>query len=533
MSAVDAPAAAGGPALAGVSGPARRGRLRATAWLLRLELRHNAMLWMIPVVAGLFWFTTYRKVMTISPLWYPRAATLQPNLLLIFACPVTGAAAWMGSREARRRTVDVVHITARSRCVRQLITWGATSGWAILAYLGCVGVVYGLTARQAIGGGPLWWPIAVGAATLAALSALGFAAGTLAPSRFTGPLTSIAAFFALALSTELIHGSQSYWVVSPVVAAPWDLGPVPGVAIFYHYLPDLPIAQVMFLAGLTAAVLGALALPADSGRRPLRAAAAVVTAVGLLAAVTAVRLAGTGELNSHGMIAIAALHDAANDRPIPFTPACSHTAIPVCLNPAYASYLPSVAAALEPALNEIAGLPGAPARISQVGATYQQGTGNGVAVRQSGPTVSGTPPTYHMLLPDQLNGPPLTASQLTEITRETVGPSLIIQVTGYGPGASPAQRAVTEALLTDGDLRPQILALPPGEGPLPTGLGGSPGQAQVRTRNPGPPPWLRPGSPVVAAARRFAALPVSARRTWLLRHLPALRAGQIPLDQLP
>ena len=142
----------------------------------------------------------------------------------------------------------------------------------MLAYLGCA-VVYGVTARQAVGGGPLWWPLAVGAASLAALSALGFAAGALAPSRFTGPLTSIAAFFALGLSPELINGSQSYWVVSPVVTAPWDLGPVPGVAIFYHYLPDLSIAQVMFLAGLTAAVLGALALPGNSGRRSLRAAA--------------------------------------------------------------------------------------------------------------------------------------------------------------------------------------------------------------------------------------------------------------------
>jgi hypothetical protein len=494
--------------------------MRAAAWLLRLELRHNAMLWLIPVVAGLFWFTTYRKVTTIAPLWYLRTATLQPQLLLIFVCPVTGAAAWMGSREARRRTVDVVSIAARSQCVRQLTTWAATTGWAILAYLGCVGVVYGVTAQQAIGGGPLWWPIAVGAASLAALSALGFAAGTIAPSRFTGPLTSITAFFALALSTELINGSQSYWVVSPVVAAPWDLGPVPGVAIFYHYLPDLPIAQVMFLAGLTAAVLGALALPANSGRRSLRSAAAVVTTAGLLAAVTAVRLAGTGELNSHGMIAIPALHDAANDRPIPFTPACSHAAIPVCLNPAYASDLPSVASALKPVLNEISGLPGAPARILQASAVYQQGAGNGVSVRQSGRTVSGTPPTYYVLLPDQLNGPPFATSQLADATRATVGPALIGRLIGSGPDASQAQHAVLEALLIAVRVPLLVPALAP-----------TSGQVVSRTRS--TPSWLLPGSPVVAAARRFAALPVSARRTWLLHHLPALRAGQIPLAQLP
>jgi hypothetical protein len=42
-----------------------------------------------------------------------------------------------------------------------------------------------------------------------------------------------------------------------------------------------------------------------------------------------------------------------------------------------------------------------------------------------------------------------------------------------------------------------------------------------------------PGSAVSAAARRFAALPLAARRAWLVRHLAALRAGQITLGQLP
>ena len=33
------------------------------------------------------------------------------------------------------------------------------------------------------------------------------------------------------------------------------------MATFYPFLPDLSIAQVMFLAGLAVALLGALALP--------------------------------------------------------------------------------------------------------------------------------------------------------------------------------------------------------------------------------------------------------------------------------
>jgi len=264
----------------------------AAARLLRLELRHNAMLWMLPVSIALFWFVTYRKTMTMPPLWNLRATNMQSGTIVDFIAPVVGAAAWTGSREARRRTADLVTITARPRWARRLTVWAATTGWAMAGYLACLAVLYGVTAHQASWGGPLWWPAAVAAASLPAVSALGFAAGTLVPSRFTAPLAAIAAFFALALSTQLIRGSQSYWQISPVVAGPWDTGPDAGAATFYPYLPDLPIAQVMFLAGLTVAVLGALALPKGSGGRSLRAAAAAVTAAGLLAAGTAVGLAG-------------------------------------------------------------------------------------------------------------------------------------------------------------------------------------------------------------------------------------------------
>jgi hypothetical protein len=38
---------------------------------------------------------------------------------------------------------------------------------------------------------------------------------------------------------------------------------------------------------------------------------------------------------------------------------------------------------------------------------------------------------------------------------------------------------------------------------------------------------------ISTAARRFAALPASARHAWLAAHLPALRAGAITLAQLP
>jgi hypothetical protein len=498
--------------------PATRRPGLAAARLLRLELRRNAMLWVLPVAVVLFWFTTYRKAMAMPPLWNLRAPAMQVGALLAFVLPVAGAAAWMGAREGRRHTTDLVTITARPRSAGLLATWAATTCWALAGYLGCLSVLYGATAQQAAWGGPLWWPAAVGAMSLPALSALGFAAGTLVPSRFTAPLAAVAAFFGLALSTELINGSQSYWQISPVVTGPWDAESNPGAGTFYPYLPDLPIAQVMFLAGLAIAVLAALALPSGSGGRRLRAAAAAITAAGLLAAGSAVALAGTGKLDAHGMIAIPALHDPASNRPVRFTPACSHTAIPVCLNPAYASYLPAVAAALAPVLSGIAGLPGAPARISQAAATYHQGAGNTVIVRLDGPPVSGRPTAFRLLLPDQELGPPMTASALAAVLRSSAGPGIVASVIRDGPGASQAQHAVAAALVRVSGLPLQ---------------GAQPGRPPAASSGPVPSLGVAPGSPAYTAARRFSALPAPARHTWLMHHLSALRAGRITLAQLP
>ncbi len=493
--------------------PARATRLPLwAAWrLLRLELRHNAMLWVLPVAVALFWFTTYRKSMALPPLWNLRAMNMQSSAVADFVPLVVGAAAWMGSREGRHGMTDLLAV-ARPRWARQLATWAATTSWAMVAYLGCVGVLYGVTARQAAWGGPLWWPAAVGAASLPALSALGFAIGTFFPSRFITPLAAVGAFVAFVFGTELIVGSQSYWQISPAVSGPWDTGPDAGVGTFYHYLPDLPIAQVIFLAGLTVAVLGVLGLPASSGGRWLHRSAAAITAAGLLAAGTAVALAGTGRMDAHGMIAIPALHDAASDRPILYTPVCGRTAIPMCLNPAYTGYLPAVSADLEPVLSEVAGLPGAPVRISHAAATYLQRPGNGVSISMAGPPMSGRPPVFHLILPDQLLGPPMTISELAAQVRWNTGLTIVASVIGGGPGASQAQQAVIAALLkAAGVARPASSA---------------PGVLQPNTAVP-------LSAPVHSAAGRFTALPATARRAWLVKHLVALRAGRITLAQLP
>ena len=234
------------------------------ARLLRIELRRSPVLWMLPLLAVLFWLSAYRTAMSNPPFWTIRAAPLQANAMLAFAPLLAGVCAWAGSRDGRRGLVDLVGVTAVPRWAAQLAPWAAATIWAEALYLAGVAVVYGVTAHQGAWGGPLWWPVAVGVAMIAASCALGFAAGLLLASRFTAPLAALVMFLALAGGAFAIQDDVRYAQIWPLsVQGPF---PANSYGIFYPYLPDLAIAQVMFLAGLTAAALGAIiATPTATG----------------------------------------------------------------------------------------------------------------------------------------------------------------------------------------------------------------------------------------------------------------------------
>ena len=343
------------------------------ARLLRIELRRSAMPWILPVIALLFWFDSYRFATGTPPYWVLRTFWNmgQGRAFLDFAPFVAGVAAWMGSRDGRRGTADLVAGTARPRWAAQLATWAAAAIWAVGAYLVFVGVMFAVYAHLGLQGSPPWWWVAVGAVAVTAFSAVGFAIGAFFPSRFAGPVAAFVVFLAVLVSSQNGSGDTSGWPLILPNNANGNYQPISG--IFYPYLPDLPIARMMFLAGIAVAVLGVLGLPARAGGAGLRRAAAVVTLAGVAAAGTASGLVRTARLTPHGMV-IPALHDAANDRPIGYTPVCAQAAgVPVCLNPAYRRYLAEVAADLRPVLAEVAGLPGAPARVAQVAGQYTSG----------------------------------------------------------------------------------------------------------------------------------------------------------------
>jgi hypothetical protein len=489
----------------------------SAARLLRVELRRNAMPWILPLIAALFWFDSYRPSTGASPLYGLRTFWNmgQGGTIIDFGPFVAGVAAWMGSREGRRGLADLVTATARPRWAAQLATWAATAIWAVAAYLVFVGVMFAVYAHQGVGGTPPWWWVAVGATAVTAFSAVGFAIGAYWPSRFAAPVAVFGGFLAMMLSSQTGFKHTSGWALILPTNSNGNFDQADS-GIFYPWLPDLPIARIMFLAGIAVAALGLTGLPTRAGGRRLRRAAAVLTLAGVALAGTAVGLASTARPSAHGTV-IPALHDAANDAAITYAPTCGGAAgVPVCLNPAYRRWLPDLTAALAPVLTEVTGLPGAPVRATQVAAPYPTGDG--------GPpqaiTLGGHPPALRMSL-GMLNMPgpcgfcdgPVATKQFADQMRLAFTDAFVGARDGSG---SPAQQAVQAALLQGAGIpfaaQPKLMA------PARNGPGPAPGPAT---------------GPVYATARRLAALPAAARHAWLAAHLAALRAGRLTLRELP
>ncbi|HEV3067960.1 MAG TPA: hypothetical protein VGY50_08950 [Streptosporangiaceae bacterium] len=499
--------------------PAPRVAPRNMARLLWVELRHNAMPLVLPLIAVLFWFDSYRIAAALPPLWVVRLYYIlgQGHALIDFAPIVAGVAAWMGSRDGRRGVGDLVTATVRPRWEAQLTTWAATVVWAVGAYLVFMAVTLYLLGRSVAWGSPPWWPVAVGAVGVAAFASLGFALGAFFPGRFIAPVAAFGGLFAMGTSSQIGFSASGGWALILPTMSTGNFGQDAG--IFYQFLPDLPIARVIFAAGVAAVAVGLLGLPVSAGGLRLRRSAAVVTATGAAAAVAAIVLAFTAHLGPYGTV-IPALHDAASDRPIPYTPVCGHPGIPVCLQPAYRPYLSDVTTALRPVISQVAGLPGVPVRASQVAAVFAPGpTIGGPTYVGQILTLSGSPPVLYMpvgaiALPGSFGADSaLFVSQL----KVEFAHALVTSGAAYG---NPAQQAVEAALLQHAGI------------PLaaqPDALGGTPWPL----KNGGPRSAGAYPPPIAAAAQRFAALPATARHAWLAAHLGALRAGQLPLAQLP
>jgi hypothetical protein len=500
--------------------------LPRSARALRLEFKRNAVPYVLPLLAAVFFFDTLRTADGFAPVWTLRASAITDHMLFEFSAFAGGLAAWAGSREGRRKTTDLVASTSRAAWARRSIALAGTLCWLLLAFLAGVAALYIQTAVQATWGGPPLWPVFVGAVGVTVVTVIGFTCGVLFPGRFTAPLVAIGVLVlyetGLRQALGVTASSGTYALLSPA-----NSPPVVDAGVYYHVAPDLSIVQVMFMGGIAVALFGVLGLAtpprglasaraalARGGGWALRAVAVILVACGVAASWTAFALAGTAKPDPVGGWEIPALHSAASDQPVPVTQDCtSSSGFQVCIHPAFSFYLHDLAAAFDPVAAEIAGLPGAP-----VGATEVTSLSGGQDV-QSG--ISANPPVFEFTAEHvgamfgQFNGIPDPAGWAQGFQQGLLDAFL----TGRPPHPGhvpillgPAQQAVEDALMTAAGSQPQghISQL---------SANGKPASGTLAA--------------VSAAARRFAALPASARHTWLATHLTALRAGTITLAQLP
>ena len=485
------------------------------ARLLRLEIKHSPFLWALPVLAALFYYDTYRTSVGLPPIWTIRATVVTDHMIDDFSVFAAGLAAWAGSREGRRKTGDLLATTVRAAWARRATVFAATAFWTLLAFLAGVALVYVQTAIQATWGGPPLWPVAVGVLAVLAACAIGFTGGTLFPGRFTAPLVAVAVL----VLDYVGHGAANtgstttgtYGVLSP--AQPTTAA---DVGVFYHVAPDVSIAQVMFIGGVIIAMAGLLALSpvTGGGRRGLSLggvekrvtmAGAILVACGVAASATAFSLAGTAQYASATGWAIPALHDAASDQPVPYTPVCATSGFRVCIHPAFAAYLPAVTAALRPAAAEIAGLPGAPVRAEQVPSGVLPATAGTTSVFQY-PQLDGLASLWAS--PSDVN----TASWQDALQQDF----LTWFVSGPPPQTAPwaptgAQQVLVTALMAETGAGTPLFAQPDANG-KPVG----PTPAQVG-----------------AAATRFESLSKAAQHDWLATHVAQVRACRVTLAQIP
>ncbi|HVV20712.1 MAG TPA: hypothetical protein VHF06_14860 [Pseudonocardiaceae bacterium] len=440
--------------------------------LLRIEARRNTFLVLLPVLALLTALSPLVRNLTPVALWSYRSTLVEGQVQVIgpFAA---GVAAWMAGRERRRGVDDVLACTPTDPWRRLLAPWAVTAAWAALCYAGTAAGAFVVTARQATWGGPDWPAVTVGLVAVVALSGIGFAVGRRFPGRFTAPLVAVGTFAVLALGTDFGFSGNRFGRLSPLFPSIEY-----GQGQFYPARSDLAIVQIIFLAGVLVVSLGVLALREHHGRTLV----AALLAAGVALAGAGVGLAATSRSDVRGVI-VPAVHDAASDRPVAFTPVCGHTALPVCVHPAYAEELPMLSTVVDDIAAPLAGSPGAPTRVEQVGGIQKSD------FALHGPVL--TVPAF------SITGNSLGQSAFADAVRTRIALALV-----GSPGHGTAQLAVARYLLDQAHGTPA-----PGSG------------------------LTDPA--VVDAARRLAALSPAARTAWFHRHLADLVAGRLTVRDLP
>jgi len=447
--------------------------------ILRIEARRNALLLLLPVSALLLWFSINHQFGSLA-LWTARSAAVQSSLQGL-APFVVGAAAWTASRDERRQLSDLLASTPRDPWQRTMLTAASTCGWALAAYLAATAVVFSLTAANATWGHPAWWPVAAGAAAIVGGTAVGHAAGRLVPSRFTAPLAALAVYALMTGTMEAALHRAPLGMLSPI----YDSTGL-NASVFYRTTPDLAVLQICVYLGLAVIGIGLSARPRLQHLAERRGPV-IVTAVGLGLTTVAVAVAATARVTDP-TASLAWFGTSATDSPVAYRPACSdQTPVRVCVHPAYTDELATVSTVVNQIAAPLAGLPGTPT------ATVQVADATAPRIEPGDPAL--------LTLPDLvihgLDAPADDAAGFR--TRLALA---LVSAPGTTPaGSTPAQRALALSLL----LRAHTSAVD----------------------------MLTSGAGVTQAADELASLEPRQLTAWLSTHLAALRAGSLPLTDVP
>src|SRR5438105_256877 len=80
-------------------------------------------------LAAVFSFNTARAAGGCPPVWTLRASVIGDHMLFEFSAFAGGMAAWAGSRERRRKTLDLAAATPRAAWARLSVTLAGTLCW--------------------------------------------------------------------------------------------------------------------------------------------------------------------------------------------------------------------------------------------------------------------------------------------------------------------------------------------------------------------------------------------------------------------
>jgi hypothetical protein len=253
--------------------------------------------------------------------------------------------------------------------------------------------------------------------------------------------------------------------------------------------------------------------------------AAVVVACGVAAAATAFSLTGTARNSFPTGWEIPALHDAADDQPIPYAPDCAGGAFTVCIHPAFDPYLGAMSAALRPAAAEVAGLPGAPVRAEMNSGVVPQAVAGTTSVFTYSTEQEGFGDESFWASPATAR----TAAWEQGVQQDFI--TWFVSDPGQDwSGPTPAEESVAIALLAKiGAPVPQYQQF---SGPS-TSSGGSSAVGTVGGSGAAGAQSGATAAEITDAAGRFGSLSSAVRHAWLAANLAGLRSGAITLAQLP